>query len=367
MTQKTSQVKKLETLLPLLHKTQKSLMIWGTFGVGKSSIVKQYAKDNNMEFIDLRLSTIEGTDLRGIPVKTEKGGVEWVPPAELLVRDSTKKGKLIFLDEINAAPPSVQAPAYGLVLDRRIGENIILLPEDMVVAAGNLAGDNGATFDMASPLANRFYQITLEPTMDEFLEYAVDHNMDPLLISYIKMHPNDLHNYKESSGNLLNSTPRSWEMTSDLLSTKENYDVEFLDLAASGYHPSDVVGRLRAYFLDAAMFPSYDSILAGKPDRPLSKQFSHLAFSFLLGAFYFLKKKNYSDAELVKAAEALQKFFNEADNQCLPKEAQIFYMSNLVKPTHPIGPIIMTEITANKAKYPNLRSMYDITIETLVR
>ncbi|MBD3842106.1 MAG: hypothetical protein IE909_09520 [Campylobacterales bacterium] len=41
--------------------------IWGNPGVGKSSLVMQIAAQKNMRFLDLRLSLLDPTDLRGIP------------------------------------------------------------------------------------------------------------------------------------------------------------------------------------------------------------------------------------------------------------------------------------------------------------
>lgn len=43
-------------------------MIWGSPEISKSSIVSQVAKVNNLDFIDLRLSQLAPTDLRGLPV-----------------------------------------------------------------------------------------------------------------------------------------------------------------------------------------------------------------------------------------------------------------------------------------------------------
>jgi len=56
----------LETLVR--HEVQQSLMIWGPPGIGKSSIVAQTAAAHGLECIDLRLSQLAPTDLRGLPV-----------------------------------------------------------------------------------------------------------------------------------------------------------------------------------------------------------------------------------------------------------------------------------------------------------
>ena len=86
----------------LKNNIQNSLMIWGAPGIGKSSVVSKIAKQNNIGFIDLRLSQLAPTDLRGIPVP--KDGISyWFPPEFL----PTEGKGILFLDEIHMAPPAV--------------------------------------------------------------------------------------------------------------------------------------------------------------------------------------------------------------------------------------------------------------------
>ena len=83
-----------------------SAMIWGPPGIGKSSIVRQIAEDHQLEFVDLRLSQLAPTDLRGLPVPQE-GITRWAPPEFL---PQSGRG-ILFLDEINMAPPALQGVA----------------------------------------------------------------------------------------------------------------------------------------------------------------------------------------------------------------------------------------------------------------
>src|SRR5882672_6275659 len=98
------------------NKLMFSTMIWGAPGIGKSSIVAQTAEVHQMEMIDLRLSQLAPTDLRGLPV-AENGVSRWFPP-EFLPREG--KG-VLFLDELNLAPPAMQGMAQQLILDRKVG------------------------------------------------------------------------------------------------------------------------------------------------------------------------------------------------------------------------------------------------------
>ena len=111
-------IKKLSSYLDgiINHNIQSSLMIWGAPGIGKSSVVDTVAKKNNLDLIDLRISQLAPTDLRGIPVPADNVAC-WYPP-EFLPKDG--KG-ILFLDEINMAPPAVQGIAQQLILDRKVG------------------------------------------------------------------------------------------------------------------------------------------------------------------------------------------------------------------------------------------------------
>lgn len=96
------------------------VMLWGPPGVGKSQMVAQVARRHSVAMIDIRLSQMEPSDLRGIPFRSGSR-VEWAVPS--LLPDSDRHGAegILFLDEITSAPPAVSAAAYQLILDRRLG------------------------------------------------------------------------------------------------------------------------------------------------------------------------------------------------------------------------------------------------------
>ena len=150
------------------HSLKLSTMIWGPPGIGKSSIVAQTAARHELQFIDVRLSQLAPTDLRGLPVP-ENGVARWYPP-EFLPRSG--RG-ILFLDELNMAPPAIQGMAQQLILDRKVGSYSV--PDDWYIwAAGNRKEDRAAVFDMPSPLANRFVHLEVEPDFESFKAYALD-------------------------------------------------------------------------------------------------------------------------------------------------------------------------------------------------
>ena len=185
-----------------------STMIWGSPGIGKSSIVAQTAARFDLGFIDVRLSQLAPTDLRGLPVP-ENGVSRWYPP-EFLPRDESG---ILFLDELNMAPPTMQGMAQQLILDRRVGNYTV--PEGWFIwAAGNRKEDRGAVFDMPAPLANRFVHLEVEPDFDSFKAYAVERGLHEQIIAFLSFRTALLHHLEPQQPAW--PSPRSWEMASRL-------------------------------------------------------------------------------------------------------------------------------------------------------
>ena len=172
------------------------IYIWGPPGVGKSSIVKQVAVERGIGFKDVRMTLLDPTDLRGIPVPKD-GLAQWLAPSFLPDKARDGEQGILFLDELNAAPPLVQASGYQLVLDRRIGE--YELPEGWsIVAAGNRQGDRAVTHRMSSALADRFVHLNYDVDLADWTEWAI-HREDisdastqriaPMVLGFIQFRP----------------------------------------------------------------------------------------------------------------------------------------------------------------------------------
>jgi MoxR-like ATPase len=187
---------------------QISTMIWGPPGIGKSSIVSQIATEHGIDFIDVRLSQLSPTDLRGLPV-AEEGISKWYPP-EFLPRGG--KG-ILFLDELNMAPPAMQGVAQQLILDRQVGNYRV--PDSWYVwAAGNRKEDRAAVFDMPTPLANRFLHLQVEPDFDSFKAFALEKQVHEQIIAFLSFRSTLLHKIDPQQPAW--PSPRSWVMASQL-------------------------------------------------------------------------------------------------------------------------------------------------------
>jgi len=203
--------------LDKLIESQIPVFVWGSPGIGKSSIIKQIAKDKGLEFVDLRLSLLDPTDLKGIPFfDKENNEAVWASP-NFLPKVPNSKG-ILFLDEINTAPPSVQASAYQLVLDRKVGD--YELPKGWsIVAAGNNESDRGVVYRMPPPLANRFVHLSMEVSFEDWKSWAYVNEIDSSIIAFLHYDSTKLFDFDPSKNQKSFPTPRSWEYVDKILAS----------------------------------------------------------------------------------------------------------------------------------------------------
>ena len=188
--------------------------IWGAPGLGKSDLVRQIANDRNLPLIDVRAVLLDPVDLRGIP-SIENNVTRWNPPAFLPIAARDGESGILFLDELNAAPQSVQAALFQLVLDRKLGE--YALPDGWrVIAAGNRQSDRASAQRMPSALANRFAHVDVNADVAAWSNWASASGIDPLLIAFINFRAELLH---KMDGVELRAfpTPRAWSQVSKIL------------------------------------------------------------------------------------------------------------------------------------------------------
>jgi len=210
------------------------VMLWGQPGAGKSEAVQQLAVANNAELVDIRLSQYDSVDLRGIPVPHE-GFTVWHAPVTLpfVGNDAFPDDRMIllFLDEINAAAPSVAAVAYQLINDRRVGEHV-LKPNVRVIAAGNRESDRGVTNRMPTPLANRFTHVEVEVDAETWIEWALDNGVHPIFAAFFKFRPALITTFDPSKPDKAFATPRTWAKAAKYYGADMSADV--LNAAVAG-------------------------------------------------------------------------------------------------------------------------------------
>ena len=269
---------------------KRPIFLWGPPGIGKSDIVGQITNDlGNSHLIDIRLSLWEPTDIKGIPYfDSNAGTMVWAPPAELPSEEFAAQFDyvVLFLDEMNSAAPSVQAAAYQLILNRRIGQ--YKLPDNvLIIAAGNREADKGVTYRMPAPLANRFIHVELTVVWDDWFAWAAENNQHPDVVGYLTFAKKDLYDFDPKSPSRSFATPRSWSFISELLD--DDVDESTTTDLVSGAVGEGLAVKFMAHRKVASQMPNPTEILAGKVTDMTSKEISAM-YSLTVSLCYELKE-----------------------------------------------------------------------------
>jgi len=236
--------KKLREVIGIHYKTKTPIFVYGGFGIGKSTIVKdsgvEIAKERKKEFvewgkttkekkmemlknpekyfviIDERLSQYEPSDLKGLPkFDDENEHLEWSIPLFLVYLSKPKADGILFFDELNLAPPSVQASCYQIFHDREVnGEK--LSDDVLVMGCGNRLSDKAHTYDIPLPLRDRKSEYELVIDNDEWINWALENGIDKDIIAFLKFRGDYLLKIESDRDNK-SITPRGWERTSKLI------------------------------------------------------------------------------------------------------------------------------------------------------
>lgn len=271
------------------------VMLWGPPGIGKSQIIAQVAARHAAPMIDIRLSQMEPTDLRGIPFRIENR-VEWAVPS--MLPDAERHGPygILFLDEITSAPPSVSAAAYQLILDRRLGDYEV--PAGWAIfAAGNRQGDRGVTYTMPAPLANRFSHFEVETNIDDWVSWAYANNMDDRLIGFLRFRPELLFDFNPAHNPVAFPSPRSWEFAHRTLQKFGDHPELLLPTLQSCVGPAAGL-ELHAFIENLDNMPDLDAILRGEPVAvPREVDLQYAVASALVGRA--IRAKGSADAKAI--------------------------------------------------------------------
>lgn len=253
--------------------TSRPVFIWGPPGVGKSSLVEQFAQQLGLECVALLGSQLAPEDLIGIP-QIDGAVSRFFPPA-MIVRD---REFVLFIDELNIASAEIQKAFYSLILDKRIGE--YRLPQgSIIIGAGNRAHDAALARQMPSALVNRMIHVHLKPSHREWLAWAQDHGIHPWVLDYIRSRPTQLATELPPTKEEPFSTPRSWHCVSDALQAfGEDIAPDHLDALLFGCLTRDHAIGFKAFLKQIRNKFSVHRILKGEEPWPAAPEDRDLTY-----------------------------------------------------------------------------------------
>ena len=257
---KTLTTQETQTAIILCAKAGIPLFMHSHQGVGKSSLVRQlqsFIQKDVPDFglIDIRLSQVEGIDLRGL-MHIKNGKTVYCPP-EYLPIDPSYKG-MMFFDEYKLGEDDAKKACMQIMTEHKVGPHV--LSEGCVyLAASNRTEDEAMDGRLSGPQANRFCHIEVDNDLDEWTKiskngFASDGShlpswselpdvlgrdsgvdIDGRIIFFIKHQDRDdspvWRNFDRArfrKGDYAHATPRSWHDVSRVLTVIER-DQEIWD------------------------------------------------------------------------------------------------------------------------------------------
>jgi hypothetical protein len=312
---------------PVLRR--RATMLWGTRGVGKSSVVRQVADHFGVPLVDLRLTTIEPVDIRGAIYADEvQGKTVWFPPEFLPTAD--QPAGILFLDELTAADQRLQISAYSLILDRKVGHYV--LPDGwQVVAAGNASFHGAVSHDMGTALADRMFHFNVQTVIDAFLEHAVQRGFAPEVMAYLRVRPDKLDDTQAqlAGDHLVGASPRGWEDISNLLKSglSEATQRVFVQGRIGAANAAEFFGVLRELKSGADVM----KLLAARHGPETTALLPH-TLDGLYGLLYGLLAASTDAQKLARALEIIEQLPDMDSAVPLPiREAQTLAMELLMQ------------------------------------
>jgi hypothetical protein len=288
----THTVNSIQTRKALLtaFKVKRPVFLWGPPGIGKSEVVQEIADELGGYMIDLRMAQMEPTDIRGIPYfNKENNKMDWAEPVDLPSEELASQYPIVilFLDEMNSAPPAVQAAGYQLILNRRVGK--YKLPDNVViVAAGNRDSDKGVTYRMPMPLANRFVHVEMRYDFAAWQQWAINKGIHKDVVGYLTFAKQDGYDFDAKASSRAFATPRSWVFVSDMLADENDIDNDTLYTLVSGAIGDGLAAKFMAHRKVAGKMPNPNDILEGKVKDLNVKEISAM-YALTISMCYELK------------------------------------------------------------------------------
>lgn len=224
-------------------------------GIAKSATARAIATKMGMQYMDIRLSMVDETDVGLYPSVGEvnmtiDGRDAMVKVLSHVVPEWAVKANqaptVIHFEELNRASLHVRNAALQLLLEREIGINFKFNENVLMLSSGNLGEEDGTDveeFDNA--LNNRLIAFQHSLSFQEWSEDFAKFHVCPQIVSFLHANPEKL--YVNPTENCLSyATPRSWTFLSQFIF--ENYGTYVLD--ADGENILDEQGNKKKSYGD---------------------------------------------------------------------------------------------------------------------
>lgn len=246
------------------------VLVVGPPGVGKTAIMRQVADQLGAVLLVDHASLADPTDAKGLPFRNADGTEAVFLPFENLARAKREGAAgqkvLWFIDELGQASPAVQGSFMSLMDRAAFGD----LPNVVFCAASNRKQDRAGVQGLLEPVKSRFAAIVeLAPSADDWVEWAIDSGVEPLVIAFIRFRPDLLLDFKPTADLVNSPSPRTWARLSRVAALNLAPDLRFP--AYAGCVGEGAAAEYRAFEQMASELPDLDGILIDPDGAPIPK------------------------------------------------------------------------------------------------
>ena len=195
---------------------RKPVLLRGRHGIGKSTVVYQFAESKGMEIVERRASQMTEGDLVGLPT-IEDNSTTFNPPDWF--KAACDRPVVLFLDEVDRATLEVRQGIFELTDSRKLNGNV-LHPDTLVFAAVN-GGEHGAQYqvgEMDPAELDRWTVFDIEPSVEDWLAWASDSHLSPEIWNFVNQNRAHLDHTDDFEPNKVYPSRRSWQRLDECLS-----------------------------------------------------------------------------------------------------------------------------------------------------
>ena len=248
-------------------------LLQGEPGIGKSSILESIAKDMGYDHAYIDVPNLDLGDIAMPVIDHATKTTRYYPNARFKVHNG--KPVAIMLDEFSKGADPVKNMLHPMLekANPRLGD-ISLNTDNVVFLTGNLSSD-GVGDNLKAHTKNRIVEITVaKPTSDEWIEWAMNSNVEPEVIAWVNRFPQVLASYTDGGQGdnpyIFNPrkpmgafvSPRSLETASNIVRTRKQNDHESIIAALTGAIGESGARDMQAYIEFSDQLPTWESTIA---------------------------------------------------------------------------------------------------------